>query len=479
MPTRRLSELLEPLGLAVDPAAQSIEVRGIGMDSRTIRPGDLFVAIPGRVTDGLRYVDEAIRRGAVAVVAERRIPCAVPLIGTPDARAELARLASAFYNHPTRGLFTVGVTGTNGKTTVCHLIHRLLGAPDGEIISTVENESRGLRAVTTPEGPVIQEIAAGALASGKHHLVIEVSSAALSLRRVDAIDFDTAVFTNLTHDHLDFHTDRKAYLNAKLRLFEGLKTGATAVVNRDDPAADRVIAACPGPVLTFGLKAPADLTAKQIEYALSETRFTLRRRGKAARITLPLPGEHNVSNALAAAGVALVAGADVDAIAEGLERARSAEGRYQFLRADSGTTVIVDFAHSPDSLERMLRSLRPHFERLICVFGCGGESDRAKRPLMGAISGRLADLSILTSDNPKSEDPAAIIQAITKGLRPTGGAYEMIVDRREAIRRAVSVAGPKDVILLAGKGHEPYQIVGHDFVPYSDAGFLREAGLAR
>jgi UDP-N-acetylmuramoyl-L-alanyl-D-glutamate--2,6-diaminopimelate ligase len=479
MPRRRLSELLEPLGLTVDSAGRSIEVRGIAMDSRTTRPGDLFVAIPGLVTDGLDYVDDAIARGAVAVIAERKVPCGVPLIRTVDARAELARLAAAFHGHPTRGLFTVGVTGTNGKTTVCHLVHHLLGASDGALISTVENEHRGLHAVTTPESPVIQEVAADALAGQKHHLVIEVSSAALPLHRVDAVDFDVAVFTNLTHDHLDFHADREAYLHAKLLLFEGLKSEGTAIVNLDDPAAPRVIGACRGRPLTFGLRRDADITATDIHATLRETRFRLTVAGKQRWVNLRLPGEHNVSNALAAAGVALVAGAGIDRIAPCLGEAESVEGRYQFLRTGAGATLIVDFAHSPDSLERMLRSLRPHFERLLCVFGCGGESDRAKRPLMGAISGRLADLSILTSDNPKSEDPQEIIETIAAGLRPTGGAYEVIVDRRDAIRHAVALAGPRDVVLLAGKGHEPYQIVGHNFVPYSDVRFLREEGLAQ
>ncbi len=479
MPRQRLDELVEPLGLTVEGAARSTEVYGIGMDSRTIRPGDLFVAISGFVVDGLDHIDEAIRRGAVAAVAERDAPCAVPLVRVPDARAALARLSAAFYGHPTQNLHTVGITGTNGKTTVCHLVARLLGEETSTVISTVENEHRGLHAVTTPESPVIQEIAAQALANGEKHLVIEVSSAALPLHRVDRVDFDAAVFTNLTHDHLDFHADREAYLQAKLLLFQGLKAEATAVVNRDDPVADRVIAACPGPVLTFSLHRRCDLTATGISYTLRQTRFTLRRGRETIGVTLKLPSEHNVSNALAAAGVALAAGVELKVIAERLEGAHSVEGRYQFLRARSRATVIVDFAHSPDSLERMLRSLRPYFERVICVFGCGGESDRTKRPLMGAISGRLADLSILTSDNPKSEAPERIIEEIAAGLRPTGGSCEVIVDRRDAIRRAVALTGPEDVVLLAGKGHEPYQIIGHTFVPYSDAGFLREEGLAQ
>jgi UDP-N-acetylmuramyl-tripeptide synthetase len=361
-----------------------------------------------------------------------------------------------------------------------------------------------MRAATTPTSPLIQRIAHEALAAEKENLVLEVSSAALSLHRVDSIDFDVALFTNLTHDHLDFHEDKEAYLEAKLLLFRNLDPGATAIVNADDPAANRVLAASAGHLLTYN-RLGSDLVscmensrtppletvrsrkkqgltpsirAEEIHYAPRKTSFTLRMGEETQPIELHLPGEHNVYNALAAAAVATVKGMTLTMIAERLRTARSVEGRYQFFHAKkNGVTVIVDFAHSPDSLERMLLSLRPYHNKIICVFGCGGESDRKKRPLMGAISGTLADTTILTSDNPKTEDPETISAEIEVGLLRTGGRYEKIVDRREAIRRAIDLAEPKDVILIAGKGHEPYQIIGHEFVPYSDAGFLYEEGL--
>ncbi len=444
----------------------------------------------------------------MAIVGEKDASCSVPFVRVDDGREALAHLSAAFFSHPTRDLFTVGVTGTKGKTTVCHLVTHLLGEEESALISTVANEARNMRAVTTPTSPLIQRIAHETLAAEKENIVLEVSSAALLLHRVDGVDFDVAVFTNLTHDHLDFHEDKEAYMEAKLLLFRNLNPGATAIVNADDPAADRVLAASAGHVLTYeclgsdlvscmesngtppletarprkkqGLNqnGSANIRAEEIRYAPRKTLFTLRVGKEAQPIELHLPGEHNVYNALAAAAVATVKGIPFSMIAERLRTARSVEGRYQFFRAKNGLTAIVDFAHSPDSLERMLLSLRPYHDKIICVFGSGGESDRKKRPLMGAISGTLADMTILTCDNPKTEDPEAISAEIEAGLLPTGGRYAKIIDRRDAILRAIDLAEPKDVILIAGKGHEPYQIIGHEFIPYSDAGVLREAGLA-
>ena len=501
--TQSLASLSEAIGVSPQPRWESIEITGVSEDSRLVHPGFLFVAIGGFITDGHRYIKDAIARGAVAVVGERNVPCSIPFVRVDNGRKALARLSAVFFSHPTRDLFTVGVTGTNGKTTVCHLVAHLLGEERSALISTVANEARNMRAVTTPTSPLIQRIARQALATEKENLVLEVSSAALLLHRVDSVDFDVAVFTNLTHDHLDFHEDKEAYLEAKLLLFRNLKPGATAIVNTDDPAADRVLAASAGHLLTYKILG-ADLVscmesrgtppleaarphkkqgltpsirAEGISYTPRKTSFTLRMGKETQPIELHLPGEHNVYNALAAAAVAIVKGMPLTMIAKQLKTARSVDGRYQFFRAKNGATAIVDFAHSPDSLEKMLLSLRPYHDKIICVFGCGGESDRKKRPLMGALSGTLADMTILTSDNPKTENPKAISAEIEAGLLPTGGRYEKIVDRHDAILRAIDLAEPKDVILITGKGHEPYQIIGHEFVPYSDAGVLHEAGL--
>ena len=475
--TRNLASLVKVLRLPSRAEWQEVEITGITEDSRLIKPGFLFVAIRGYVDDGHRYIDEAIARGATAVITEQDTSCSAPCISVIDARIALAKLSATFFGNPTQGMFTVGVTGTNGKTTVCHLIAHLLDEEKTTLISTVANEDRGLRAVTTPPSSLIQQIAHEAVSKERKNLVIEVSSAALVLHRVDRVDFDAAVFTNLTHDHLDFHANWESYLSAKLLLFRGLKPEACAIVNVDDPVAERVLAANTGRAATYAIHSDADLRAIDIHYKLRETMFTLRSYDEAVSTKLRLPGEHNLYNALAAAAVAMSKGMSVGTIAERLASAHNVEGRYQFFQAQNGAAVIVDFAHSPDSLEKMLKSLRPYYKRVICVFGCGGESDRKKRPPMGKISGKLADLTILTSDNPKTEDPQVIIDEIEAGLIPTGGRYEKIIDRREAISRAMSLAQQEDVVLLAGKGHEPYQIIGHEFVPYSDVGFLREVGL--
>ena len=477
--TRTLAELACAVGLRTQPEWREIEIRGVTEDSRRVRPGFLFVAIRGLVDDGHRHIARAVAAGAAAVAAEKDAAPAVPCLVLADGRKGLALLAAAFFGSPTKELFTVGVTGTKGKTTVCHLVAHLLGQEKTCVMSTVANEERGLRAVTTPSSPLIQEAARHALDSGQTSLVLEVSSAALALHRADCIDFDVAAFTNLTHDHLDFHRNMDEYLAAKLLLFSGLRDDACAVVNRDDPAAGKVLSAARGERLTFGLHREADLRALSISLGARDTRCTLRFRGEEARVRLALPGEHNVYNALAAAGVAAWRGMPLAAIADRLSTAANVVGRYEFLEARNGASVVIDFAHSPDSLERMLESLRPFYARVICVFGCGGNSDRKKRPIMGRISGQLAHVTILTCDNPKAEDPVAIIDEIEEGIRPTGGAYERIPDRRCAIRRALELASPKDVVLLAGKGHETYQIVGKEFLPYSDAEFLREEGLAR
>ena len=473
---KTLAELSSVLGLSVPSEWRRIEITGVAEDSRSVRPGELFVAIRGFVDDGHRYVEEALARGAAAVVAERELHCDAPCIRVKDTREALARLSAAFYDHPTRGLYTIGVTGTNGKTTVCHLAAQLLGPSGTVLITTVANETRGLHAVTTPSSPIVQRIAHEALAGGKRHLVIEASSVALSLHRVLQVDFDVAVFTNLTHDHLDFHVDRARYLESKLRLFRGLKEQAWAVVNADDPLYDRFQAVTAAQGLTYAIDRRADVHAADLRTDPTGTAFTLRVGKQRAIVRVGLPAEHNVSNLLAAVGVAVAHGIPFRTVVERLESARGVAGRYQLFTAPQRPAVVVDFAHSPDALERMLHSLKTFYKRIICVFGCTGEADRAKRPLMGELSGRLAEVTILTTDNPKTENPEAILDEIERGIRPTGGRYERLVDRREAIRRALDLAGPEDVVLLAGKGHEAYQIVGDKRVPFWEADVLREEG---
>jgi len=472
-----LSELAASIDVDRNPSWSGIYVTGVIEDSRLVEPGDLFVALRGVEEDGHDYIDQAIERGAVAVVVERPCGVSVPELVVPDGRRALGRLAAEVNGRPTEEMFVVGVTGTNGKTTVSHLVAGILGEGDTELLSTVANESRGISAVTTPPAPIIQRIARSAVDAGKRNLVIEASSIGLEQRRLAGVDFDVAVFTNLTRDHLDYHRDMRSYLAAKLILFKGLREDAVAIVNADDPAADRVASSTLARVLTYGIDSEADLRARDLELSAGGTSFTLSAPSGSVRVRIQLPAGYNVSNALAAAGVGLARGMELEEVAERLAAARPVEGRYRVFRSTNGADVIVDFAHSPDALERTLRFLRMNYPRVVSVFGCPGGSDREKRPLMGEISGRLADLTILTTDNPKGEDPGAIIDEIEGGVRGAGGRYERIVDRREAIRRAVGAARAGEAVLIAGKGHETYQIVGSDFLPHSDSAFLLEEGL--
>jgi len=474
----RLAELLAAIGIASPGDAQDVVIADVTDDSREVRPGALFVAVCGAVCDGAAHVGEAIDRGAVAVVSETDLRIPVPHVRVPNARAALARLAAVAHGCPTEDLFTVGVTGTNGKTTVCHWIAHLLGADRTVVIGTVANEARGLRAVTTPSSPVVQRIAVGARDAGTENLIVEASSIGLALHRLDAVDFDVAVFTNLSHDHLDLHDSIDAYLEAKRILFSGLRDTARAVVNADDAASESILAGCRAGVVRYGLATRADLRGLDPEFAVRATRCTLAWRGEMEPVTLPHPGRHNLMNALASAAVPLLRGVRLADVAARLGGAPAVDGRMQFFSRPDSVIGVVDFAHSPDGLRHALETVRPPAGRLIVVFGCPGEGDREKRPVMGEIAGRLADRTILTTDNPKREDPGRILDEIEVGLRRSGGRWERIADRAEAVTRAVDGARPGDVILLAGKGHESYQIVGDAFVPYSDRSVLERLGFS-
>ena len=477
---KTLADLAATLGCPSEPAWETLTVSGICDDSRRIRSGDLFFALPGSTHNGVNYIEEAVSKGACAVVTEAAsaVSAPVPTLWVREGRSALARAACAYYDHPTRDLFTVGVTGTNGKTTVCHLTAHLLDPERTVVIGTVANEARGLRAVTTPSPPLVQRIARQAAEDGRENLVIEASSIGLAQHRLDAVNFDVAVFTNLTHDHLDLHGSMDAYLDAKARLFRMLAPDARAVVRGGDRWGDRILATTRARATTYAVGAAGDLVATELEPGAERTRFRMHFTGEDVAVDLPLPGVHNVENALAAAAVALSAGHRLDEIAARLHRVPRIPGRHEIYRRDDGAIAVVDFAHSPDALDRSMQTTRIGRRHLIVVFGCPGDADRVKRTLMGEISGRSADLTILTMDNPKHEAPETIIDEIALGLRPTGGAMETIVDRARAIEHAVERVGPTDAILVAGKGHETYQIIGDQFVPHSDAAILEALGFA-
>jgi UDP-N-acetylmuramoyl-L-alanyl-D-glutamate--2,6-diaminopimelate ligase len=464
-------------------------VRGLTDDSRRVIAGGCFVAVRGLRADGHRFIPQAVERGARAVVAEPPDPMpgeAVGRILVPDTRRALPQLADAYYGHPSRALTVVGITGTNGKTTTSYLCEALLrarGLATG-VIGTIQYVVRGRArdaSQTTPEAIELQGLLAEMVAAGVGGVAMEVSSHALALHRVDGVGFDVAVFTNLTQDHLDFHGTMQAYATAKRRLFfellsAGGKVGATAVLNADDPVGAEWAATHPGPVLTFGLGPGRAIRPLQLESGLAGIRLLATSPAGPVRIVSSLIGEHNAMNLLGAVGVGIALGLDPPAIASALASVTRVPGRFEQVEAGQDFLVLVDYAHTPDALQRVLetaRRLTPG--RLGVVFGAGGDRDRGKRPVMGGIAAALADRVWLTSDNPRSEDPAAIIEEIAVGVvPPPAGGYARYPDRREAIHQALDWARPGDTVVLAGKGHEAYQIIADQVLPFDDRLVARE-----
>jgi UDP-N-acetylmuramyl-tripeptide synthetase len=478
-----LGSLAREIGVTLDAAVAARRVTGVTEDSRAVAPGALFVAIRGDRCDGARFLPEAIARGACAVVLERGTDrsgagSAVPVLEVEDARAALASLAASFHGHPTRVLDTIGVTGTDGKTTTCHLLAHLLGASRCRLVGTVTNVLSGVSPLTTPPAPVVQRIAAEARDAGRSALILEASSAGLAQHRLDAVAFDAAVFTNFSDEHLRLHGSREAYLEAKLRLFRGLAANAAAYINGDDPVADRVADACGCRIVRFGQAAGSDVRATQLTTTPDGVAFHLTGGGREEATAVPLLGTHQVSNALAAAAVALDRGIDGRRIVERLREAPPVPGRGERFRTVRGALAVVDFAHTPRALEAMLTALAATASPVIAVYGCSGDGGREKDRAMGRAAGRIAERSLITTDNPKHEDPAAIAAAIAASVDEVGGHQEIILDREAAIRRAVALAGPGAAILIAGKGHETVQQIGDQAVPYSDSRVLVEDGLA-
>ncbi|HEX9092867.1 MAG TPA: UDP-N-acetylmuramoyl-L-alanyl-D-glutamate--2,6-diaminopimelate ligase, partial [Coriobacteriia bacterium] len=454
-------------------------VTGIAYRSGSVRPGDAFFCIPGTVRDGHDFARDAVARGAAVLVVSRELPDAgAPQVVVGDPRAALAIASARFFGMPSERLRVVGITGTNGKTTTAYLVEAILkeaGLRTG-LIGTVETrmEESAERSVrTTPESRDLQELLSRMADSGVEAVVMEVSSHAVELRRVDAVRFAVAAFTNLSQDHLDFHHTMEDYFSAKARLFAGIAPGAQ-VVNVDDWYGRR-IAAETGATWTVGRTPEAVLSAREVRLAPSSSSFRLVGPSLEADITLPLAGDFNVSNALVAAGCALALGLPLDAVVAGLAAAPQVPGRLE--RVDEGQpfSVLVDYAHTPDGLAKALEAVREVTSgRVITVFGCGGDRDPVKRPLMGAAAGRLSDVAVLTSDNPRSEDPAAIIRQVEGGLDGTTAEKHVVADRREAIRFAVSAACPGDTVLVAGKGHEDYQVFADRKVRFDDREVARE-----
>jgi UDP-N-acetylmuramoyl-L-alanyl-D-glutamate--2,6-diaminopimelate ligase len=455
----------------------------VSTDSRKAGPGALFAAYQGSVSDGHVFLAAAERSGAVAAMVEHQVTgAALPQIVVRDGRLAAGAAAALLHGDPASALDLLAVTGTNGKTTTVALLRHLFGdgAPAGSIgtLGAIDGAGRvlpGSGSLTTP-GPVELQAALAALRdAGVRTVAMETSSHSLDQDRVAGLRFRAAVFTNLTRDHLDYHGDERTYLAAKLKLQQYLATDGVAVTNAGDPAW-REVAPRPGN-LTFGVGVPADVTADKVEGDAAGMRFTLGTGRASFRIELPLLGLFNVENALGAAATALALGREPARVAELLRAAPQVPGRMERIAAQP-CVVLRDYAHTPDALERALATLRPLTAgRLIVVFGAGGDRDRGKRPVMGGVAVRLADLPIVTSDNPRTEDPERILDEIEAGMG--GGPHLRIVDRRTAIARALSIARPGDTLLLAGKGHEDYQVIGTEKVPFDERAIVGALTAAR
>jgi UDP-N-acetylmuramoyl-L-alanyl-D-glutamate--2,6-diaminopimelate ligase len=492
----RLDELTaaEVPGLrSVSPTSQPVEIASLAYDSRRVEAGALFFCIDGHEMDGHDFAASAVAGGATALVVERPLALGVPELLVESSRAAMGPLAARFYGDPTTKLRVVGVTGTNGKTTTAHLVRALLDA-SGErcgLLGTVKSVVAGVERPatrTTPEAIDLQADFRAMLDGGESCCAMEVSSHALALGRCDAVRFAAAIFTNLTQDHLDFHDTMEEYFQAKRRLFVPHVAGMeprVAVVSVDGPYGRRLADELDR-VVTFAIGADADYSAHEVRVDLNGSRFRLSTPVGERLLSLPLPGRFNVSNALAALAATHALGFDLDTLVQALERGVRVPGRVEPVEEGQGFAVLVDYAHTPDSLENVLNAAHEVGDgRVICVFGAGGDRDRGKRPLMGEIGARLADVLVVTSDNPRSEDPEAIIAEIMAGAiqasRPAGAPpVAAEVDRRAAIERAVQIAQDGDVLVIAGKGHEQGQeFAGGVKVPFDDATVAREALGAR
>jgi UDP-N-acetylmuramoyl-L-alanyl-D-glutamate--2,6-diaminopimelate ligase len=482
-----LKDLLNELGPVSIEGPVDRDIVGIAYDSRRVTAGTLFVAIPGAHVDGHEYVPSAVDKGAVAVICERNgfLPQRATKIKVPDTREALAQVAAAFFQHPSARLKMIGVTGTNGKTTVCFLIKQILEAAGikAGLIGTVRYEI-GDRVIpaqrTTPEALEIQQMLAQMLRAGCQACVMEVSSHALDQKRVHGVEFDVGVFTNLTRDHLDYHGTMEAYFSAKRSLFVALEQGAKrggAVLNIDDSFGKRLSQESNFPIrLTYGLSQSASIRATNIQLSERATQMTVQMEGRHFNCRLPLIGRHNLYNALAAIGAGIILGIDADLIQKALNSAVSAPGRLELIPSSLPFGVYVDYAHTDDALENVLRTLREITTgRLLVTFGCGGNRDKGKRPKMGKVAADLADFTIITSDNPRKESAAQIAQEIAEGFKSTGeDRFKIELDRRRAIHEIIGMAQTGDSILIAGKGHETYQEFEDTVVPFDDRVFADE-----
>ena len=485
----RFGELIEIVGDENWSGDPHQNVQGIQYDSRKVVPGDVFVAVPGFHTDGHHYLVQAVEKGAAAVVVEDSslVPTGVSWVMVEDSRLALSRLASYWFEHPSRKMRVIGVTGTNGKTTTTFLIERVLAAAGNRVglMGTVENRINGTpqkTSFTTPDSVELQGLLAKMAAEEIRYVVMEVSSHALKLKRVADCEFDVGVFTNLTQDHMDFHESVEDYFESKAVLFKSLANGSKsapkyAVVNVDDPYGAFLETHSKVPTFTYGINNfKADVRAHNVRTNIHGTFFEIQAHEIDMDIDLQLIGRFNVYNALAAFCVGLKERFPPEKIKSALESCTGIPGRFESISEGQDYAVVVDYAHTPDGLANVLQTAREiSTGRVLTVFGCGGDRDRTKRPIMGEVVAKYSDFCVVTSDNPRSEPPAAIIEDILPGVQKFTENFEVIENRREAIRRAVKLAVPGDIVIIAGKGHETYQIVGGRTLHFDDREEAREA----
>ncbi len=495
----KLSLLLEALNKHKLTGNPDQEITGLNYDSRKIKSGNLFVAIKGNLLNGHDYLATAIEKGAKAVMVEEEssLPSDISIIKVSDSRRELSRLAARFYNYPFRDMDIIGVTGTNGKTTVTYIMESILTAAGKKtgVIGTVNNrfsDKIKSSSVTTPESLDLMCIAREMADEGVTNLIMEVSSHAIHQKRTIDLPFRIAIFTNLSRDHLDYHQTMDSYFEAKSELFRNLPMivhgeKSFAVINMDDPRGEALCEMISANVMTYGLKGNRDITASNIKADMEGLSAVIHTPEGSIKIKSPLIGEVNIYNILASAGASLASGIALDKIAEGIANLKNVPGRLELVPNKAGLSIIVDYSHTPDALLKAHINLRPFVKnRLITVFGCGGDRDRGKRYDMGLIAGKHSDIVVITSDNPRTEDPDFIISQIEKGIIESGmiqsewpeikkGTYIIDSDRGTAIKKAVALADKNDTILIAGKGHEDYQITGSTKRHFDDREEARKA----
>jgi UDP-N-acetylmuramoyl-L-alanyl-D-glutamate--2,6-diaminopimelate ligase len=487
----KLSDLIENVGISKRLAFRDVDVAGVVTDSRSIKAGDCFIAIKGHAADGHAFVEDAIRKGASALVVEHATGGTIPTIVVRDSVLAAALIAKRFFKDPASRLRLAGITGTNGKTSSAFLLRSIMNIAHGPcgIIGTIGYGDTGeLAAVrnTTPGAVDLYRVMAGFVERGCRSTVMEVSSHAAEQGRIAGLEFDVAAFTNVTRDHLDYHGTIERYVEAKETFVRSLvepgrkKPAGTLAYNADDPEVARVAERFAGPKLSFGLSPSADVRAERLKADLKGTRFDLVVGAARERLELKLLGTISVYNALTAAACAHALGVDAGTIKKGLESVPQVPGRFQVVSIGRGPTAVVDYAHTPDALEKLLNFCRELAPRtIVTVFGCGGDRDRGKRPMMGGIAARLSNIVFVTDDNPRTEDPDFIVKEILEGIGSSGVPVHVVRDRRLAIRAAVGAAGEGDLVVIAGKGHENEQICREGRVPFNDALEVEEALRSR